>query len=90
MKNFSIIKSRRLRSTPYTDRIESHGVSGYTVYNHMLLPVSFKSVEGDYEHLKKFGQVGDVAAERQVDISGKDTSKLVQLMTCRDLSKSRV
>ena len=90
MKNFSIIKSRRLRSTPYTDRIESHGVSGYTVYNHMLLPVSFKSVEADYEHLKKFVQVWDVAAERQVEISGKDSSKLVQLMTCRDLSKSRV
>ena len=90
MKNFSIIKSRRLRSTPYTDRIESHGVSGYTVYNHMLLPVYFKSVEADYEHLKKFVQVWDVAAERQVEISGKDSSKLVQLMTCRDLSKSRV
>ena len=89
MKNFSIIKSRRLRSTPYTDRIESHGVSGYTVYNHMLLPVSFKSVEADYEHLKKFVQVWDVAAERQVEISGKDSAKLVQLMTCRDLSKSK-
>ena len=90
MKNFSIIKSRRLRSTPYTDRVESHGVSGYTVYNHMLLPVSFKSVESDYEHLKKFVQVWDVAAERQVEISGKDSAKLVQLMTCRDLSKSKV
>ena len=38
MKNFPIIRSRRLRSTPYTERIEAHGVSGYTVYNHMLLP----------------------------------------------------
>ena len=38
MKNYSIAKSRRLRSTPYTDRIEAHGVSSYTVYNHMLLP----------------------------------------------------
>ena len=43
MKNFPIVKSRRLRSTPYTDRIEAHGVSSYTVYNHMLLPSSFKS-----------------------------------------------
>ena len=90
MKNFSIAKSRRLRSTPYTDRIEAHGVSGYTVYNHMLLPVSFKSVEADYEHLKKFVQVWDVAAERQVQITGKDSAKLVQLMTCRDLSNSKV
>ena len=54
MKNFPIVKSRRLRSTPYTDRIEAHGVSSYTVYNHMLLPASFKSLESDYEHLKKF------------------------------------
>ena len=90
MKNFSIVKSRRLRSTPYTDRIEDHGVTSYTVYNHMLLPASFKSLESDYHHLKKYVQVWDVAAERQVEISGKDSSKLVQLMTCRDLSKSKV
>ena len=90
MKNFPIVKSRRLRSTPYTDRIESGGVTSYTVYNHMLLPASFKSLESDYEHLKKFVQVWDVAAERQVEISGKDSAKLVQLMTCRDLSKSKV
>ena len=90
MKNFSIAKSRRLRSTPYTDRIEAHGVSSYTVYNHMLLPASFKSLESDYQHLKRYVQVWDVAAERQVEISGKDSSKLVQLMTCRDLSKSKV
>ena len=89
MKKYFIAKSRRLRSTPYTDRIEAHGVSGYTVYNHMLLPVSFKSVEADYEHLKKFVQVWDVAAERQVQITGKDSAKLVQLMTCRDLSNSK-
>ena len=90
MKNFPISKSRRLRSTPYTDRIESQGVSSYTVYNHMLLPATFKSLESDYAHLKKFVQVWDVAAERQVEISGKDSAELVQLMTCRDLSKSKV
>ena len=90
MKKFPIVKSRRLRSTPYTDRIEAHGVSSYTVYNHMLLPASFKSLESDYHHLKEFVQVWDVAAERQVEIIGKDSAKLVQLMTCRDLSKSKV
>ena len=90
MKNFSIVKSRRLRSTPYTERIESHGVTSYTVYNHMLLPATFESLEADYNHLKKFVQVWDVAAERQVEITGKDSSKLVQLMTCRDLSQSKI
>jgi dimethylsulfoniopropionate demethylase len=90
MKNFPISKSRRLRSTPYTDRIENQGVSAYTVYNHMLLPASFVSLEADYHHLKKFVQVWDVAAERQVEISGKDSAELVQLMTCRDLTNSKV
>ena len=90
MKNYSIAKSRRLRSTPYTSRIEKQGVTAYTVYNHMLLPAAFGSIADSYEHLKKDVQVWDVAAERQVEISGKDSAKLVQLMTCRDLSKSKI
>ena len=90
MKNFLIAKSRRLRSTPYTSRIEKQGVTAYTVYNHMLLPAAFGSIEDSYKHLKEHVQVWDVAAERQVQISGKDSAKLVQLMTCRDLSKSKI
>ena len=89
MKNYSIAKSRRLRSTPYTSRIEKQGVTAYTVYNHMLLPAAFGSIANSYEHLKKDVQVWDVAAERQVEISGKDSAQLVQLMTCRDLSISK-
>ena len=89
MKKFSIAKSRRIRSTPYTSRIEKQGVTAYTTYNHMLLPAAFGSLEDSYHHLKKSVQVWDVAGERQVEINGKDSAKLVQLMTCRDLSKSR-
>ena len=90
MKNYPIARSRRLRSTPYTSRIENQGVTAYTVYNHMLLPAAFGSLEESCDHLKKNVQVWDVAAERQVEISGKDAAKLIQLMTCRDLSKSKV
>tara|TARA_B100000700_G_C14892680_1_gene783496 strand:- start:17 stop:1126 length:1110 start_codon:yes stop_codon:yes gene_type:complete len=90
MKTFSIAKSRRLRSTPYTSRIENQGVTAYTSYNHMLLPAAFGSLEDSYHHLKKNVQIWDVAGERQVEISGKDSAKLVQLMTCRDLSKSKI
>ena len=90
MKNYSIGKSRRIRSTPYTSRIEKQGVTSYTTYNHMLLPAAFGSIEDSYHHLKKYVQVWDVAAERQVEICGKDSARLIQLMTCRDLSKSKV
>ena len=90
MKTFSVAKSRRLRSTPYTSRIEKQGVTAYTSYNHMLLPAAFGSLEESYYHLKKNVQIWDVAGERQVEIRGKDSTKLVQLMTCRDLSKSKI
>jgi dimethylsulfoniopropionate demethylase len=55
----------------------------------MLLPAAFGSIENSYHHLKEHVQIWDVAAERQVEISGKDSAELVQLMTCRDLSKSK-
>ena len=90
MKNYFIAKSRRVRSTSYTSRIENQGVTAYTVYNHMLLPAAFGSLEDSYHHLKEHVQVWDVAGERQVEIKGKDAAKLVQLMTCRDLSKSKI
>ena len=90
MKKFYIAKSRRLRSTPYTSRIENQGVTAYTIYNHMLLPASFGNLEKEYFHLKEHVQIWDVAAERQVQIVGKDSKKLVQLMTCRNLSKAKV
>ncbi len=90
MKNFYISKSRRVRSTPFTKKIEKQGVKSYTVYNHMLLPTSFSNVDEEYLHLKKDVQIWDVSVQREIEISGKDAHQLVQLMTCRDLSKSKV
>ena len=90
MKKFFISKSRRLRSTPFTSRIEDQGVKSYTVYNHMLLPTTFSSVEEEYLHLKKDVQVWDVSVQREIEVSGKDSQQLVQLMTCRDLSNSKI
>ncbi|MEO0914046.1 MAG: dimethylsulfoniopropionate demethylase, partial [Pseudomonadota bacterium] len=77
--------SRRLRETPFTERVEAAGVKAYTVYNHMLLPTVFRSVEEDYHHLKSAVQVWDVAVERQVEIRGPDAARLVQMLTPRDL-----
>ena len=91
MKNYFLSKSKRLRETPYTSRIEKQGVTAYTIYNHMLLPTRFTdTLEEAYHHLKEHVQVWDVSVQRQTEINGKDSAKLVQLMTCRDLSKSKV
>ena len=62
----TVAKSRRLRSTIYSSRIEKQGLKSYTVYNHMLLPAGFSdSLEESYYHLKEHVQIWDVAAERQ-------------------------
>ncbi len=79
--------SRRIRRTPYTDRVEQVGVRGYSVVNHMLLPKAYaRSVEADYWHLREAVQIWDVSCQRQVQITGPDAARLVQLMTPRDIS----
>jgi len=81
----TISQTRRLRRTPFSDGVEAAGVSGYTVYNRMLLPTVFESVEADYHHLKSAVQVWDVACERQVELRGPDSARLMQMLTPRDL-----
>jgi len=77
--------SRRLRRTPFSEGVEAAGVKGYTVYNHMLLPTVFRSIEEDYRHLKAAVQVWDVSCERQVELRGPDAARLMQMLTPRDL-----
>lgn len=79
--------SHRLRRTPFSRQVETAGAQGFTVYNHMLLPTFFRSFEEDYKHLKTAVQVWDVSCERQVEITGPDASRLVQMSTPRDLAK---
>ncbi|WP_120635392.1 dimethylsulfoniopropionate demethylase [Ruegeria sp. EL01] len=77
--------SRRLRRTPFSDGVQAAGVKAYTVYNHMLLPTVFESVQVDYRHLKDHVQVWDVSCERQVELRGPDAARLMQMLTPRDL-----
>ena len=81
----AISLSRRLRRTPFSPGVEAEGVRAYTVYNHMLLPTVFRSIEEDYRHLKDAVQVWDVACERQVELRGPDSGRLMQMLTPRDL-----
>ena len=87
----NLIDSCRNRRTPYTDRVEALGVTGYSIVNHTLLPKSFgRSIEEDYWHLKKHVQLWDVSCQKQVEIRGPDAARLAQLMTPRNLSEMKV
>jgi len=82
--------SRRIRRTAYTERVEQAGVSSFSVVNHMLLPKAYKhSVEDDYWHLRKDVQLWDVSTQRVIEIVGPDASKLIQLMTPRNISNCK-
>ncbi len=88
MNDIVLSISRRTRATPFTRRVEAAGVRGYTVYNHMLLPTFFESNEADYWHLCEDVQVWDVSCERQIEVAGPDSARLIQLMTPRDISQA--
>ncbi|MCL4130336.1 UNVERIFIED_CONTAM: hypothetical protein GTU68_036823 [Idotea baltica] len=85
MTGAPIFPTRRLRTTPYMDRVVENGVSAFTIYNHMFLPVVFNSLEEDAAHLKTHVQIWDVSAERQVQIQGPDARKLAVMLSARDL-----
>ena len=83
--------SRRIRRTPFTNKVEECGVTGFSVVNHMLLPKAFKkTVEEDYWHLRSSVQLWDVSVQRQVQIEGPDAENLVQRMTPRSIKGMKI
>lgn len=90
MSGSLLFPSRRLRATPFTSRVSALGVTGYTVYNHMLLATVFESLQEDYKHLKEYVQIWDVSVERQVQLLGPDAHKLACMISARDLTNAKV
>ena len=77
----------RMRRSPFWEKSNASGAKGYMTYNHMLIATGFVSPEEDYHHLKSAVQVWDVGCERQIEISGPDAGRLVQMSTPRDISR---
>ncbi|MDZ7840203.1 MAG: glycine cleavage T C-terminal barrel domain-containing protein [Gammaproteobacteria bacterium] len=87
---FAITLGSRIRKSPYFDATVKAGVTHFTVYNHMYMPVSYGDTEGEYWRLIRGVSMWDVAAERQVEIAGPDAEALVRYLTPRNLSRCRV
>ncbi len=78
---------QRTRKSPFYQATRRAGATGFTVYNHMLMPTWYESPEADYWQLVTNVTVWDVACERQVQIRGPDAFQLIRMMTPRNLSK---
>ena len=84
-KNFGF--GTQIRKSPYFDSTVKWGATGFSVYNHMYIPRDFGNPEQNFWNLVEKAILCDVAVERQVEITGPDAYKFIQLLTPRDLSK---
>lgn len=80
----------QIRKSPYFDATVRWGAKDFSVYNHMYIPRSFGDAEQNFWNLVNDAILCDVAVERQVEITGPDASKFIQMLTPRDLSKLKV
>jgi aminomethyltransferase len=78
------------RRSPFFEATRRAGCTAYDVYNHMLLPGYYDDPEVEYWALLNDVTVWDVAVERTVEVSGPDADRLIDMLTCRDLTKCAV
>jgi glycine cleavage system aminomethyltransferase T len=78
------------RRSPFFDATRRAGCTAYDVYNHMLLPAYFDDPELEYWALLNDVTVWDVGVERTVEVTGPEADRLIDLMTCRDLTSCAV
>ncbi|MCG6112711.1 MAG: glycine cleavage system protein T [Paracoccus sp.] len=80
----------QIRKSPYFDATVRWGARGFSVYNHMYIPRDFGDPVQNFWNLINDAILCDVAVERQVEITGPDAARFVQMLTPRDLSKMAV
>ncbi len=75
------------RRSPYFEATLGAGCSAYDIYNHMYLPAYYDDPDVEYHALAEGVTMWDVGVERTVEVSGRDADRLIDYITCRDLSK---
>jgi glycine cleavage system aminomethyltransferase T len=87
---FEIGLNTRLRVSPFFEKTVEEGVTAFSPYNKMLMPVSYGHPMEEYDRLMNGVALWDVSVERQVEIIGPDAATLIQLLSVRDLSNIEV
>ncbi|MEM0991210.1 MAG: glycine cleavage T C-terminal barrel domain-containing protein [Pseudomonadota bacterium] len=80
----------QIRKSPFFDATVRWGAQGFSVYNHMYIPRDFGDPEQNFWNLVNHAILCDVSVERQVEITGPDAARFMQMLTPRDLSKMAV
>ena len=78
------------RRSPYFEATVRAGCKQWDVYNHCLLPGYYDDPNKEYELLINGVVVWDVGAEWTIEVSGPDADRLIDMITCRDLTRCAV
>jgi len=78
------------RRSPYFEATLQAGCKAYDIYNKMYLPAEYDDVSVEYRALNEGVTLWDVGVERTVQVSGPDADRLIDMVTCRDLTKCAV
>jgi len=80
----------RVRKSPFFDATIRYGAKAFTIYNHVYMPTSYSSMVDEYWSLVNDVTLWDVTCQRQIEVTGPDAFKFIQLLTPRDMSKCQV
>ncbi len=78
------------RRSPFFEATLRAGCKAYDVYNKMYLPAEYDDPELEYRALNEGVTLWDVGVERTVQVSGPDADRLIDRITCRDLTRCAV
>lgn len=76
-----------MRRSPFYESTVADGVVSFSPYNHMLMPTGYGDSMAEYWRLINGVAMWDVSVERQVEVSGPDAARLVQVLTPRKLDR---
>ncbi len=89
-KDPAALYGAQIRQSPFFDATLRWGAKGFSVYNHMYIPRDFGDPVQNFWNLVERAILCDVSVERQLEITGPDAARFVQLLTPRNLSTCQV
>jgi len=79
------VLDQSLEKSPFFDCAHRDGAASYIVLNHMFMPYRYGDQTEEYWALVNDATLWDVAAERQVEITGPDAEPFMELLVPRSL-----
>ena len=80
----------RVRKSPFFDATLRYGADTFTVYNHTYMATSYGDNVRDYWSLVNDVTLWDVTCQKQIQVTGPDAPKLIELLSPRDMSGCEV